>query len=252
MSIAQVFYIMTVTPRDDRFYTPRAQASTGRSMVSIESTVSDFETPRTSRSNSYRSVASSSDNSHNTSHSYHYQQLQQSLYTKQQSKSIFSGIASTGTHHPLPPRHDFHQSRIKPADSVNVPFPGRKLPSNYQPYFEMDTEEDIFSLTRHSRYEQVHRLIVEQKVPIDIRDANGNTILSIASQNGNKRIVKLALRYGCDINATNVSIQFHSLFEKSDGNSPVPLLITMSSLNFRRTEVIQLFISVLDMDLEIH
>lgn len=34
-------------------------------------------------------------------------------------------------------------------------------------------------------------------------DDNGNGILAIGSQNGSKKIVKLALRYGADINARN-------------------------------------------------
>jgi ankyrin repeat protein len=69
--------------------------------------------------------------------------------------------------------------------------------------------ESIFSLARHSRVEEVDRLLV-QGVDVNIRDENGNTILCIASQNGNKKMAKLALRWGCDINARNLK-----------GNSPL-------------------------------
>ena len=37
----------------------------------------------------------------------------------------------------------------------------------------------------------------------DSRDEHGNTILIVGAQNGNKRIVKIALRYGAQINMFN-------------------------------------------------
>lgn len=42
---------------------------------------------------------------------------------------------------------------------------------------------------------------------IDARDAMGNTLLSIACQNNNKRIAKLCMRRGADINTQNVRAQ---------------------------------------------
>lgn len=39
---------------------------------------------------------------------------------------------------------------------------------------------------------------------IDAMDATGNTLLSIACQNNNKRIAKLCLRRDADINTQNV------------------------------------------------
>ena len=40
-------------------------------------------------------------------------------------------------------------------------------------------------------------------VPVDVRDDNGKSILCVACQNGSKKLVKLALRYGVDINLCN-------------------------------------------------
>ena len=40
-------------------------------------------------------------------------------------------------------------------------------------------------------------------VPIDTIDENGNQILAIGCQNGKKKIIKMALKYGGDINAQN-------------------------------------------------
>ena len=62
--------------------------------------------------------------------------------------------------------------------------------------------EDVFSLARHDRRRAVEMLLL-RGVPPDVRDVNGNTILSIACQNGNKRMCKLALRYNANINSRN-------------------------------------------------
>lgn len=62
---------------------------------------------------------------------------------------------------------------------------------------------DIFSLARHGRYVELESLFLNGIDP-DSKDNFGNTILIIAAQNGNKRIAKMALRYGAQINMFNV------------------------------------------------
>jgi hypothetical protein len=62
--------------------------------------------------------------------------------------------------------------------------------------------EEIFSLARHNRGDQVEFLL-DNGVPVDVRDRHGNTILSVACQNGLKRMAKIALRRGADINSQN-------------------------------------------------
>jgi ankyrin repeat protein len=62
--------------------------------------------------------------------------------------------------------------------------------------------EDIFSFTRHGKADKVDALLL-RGVNVNTRDENGNTILAVACQNGNKRLVKVALRYGAQINACN-------------------------------------------------
>ena len=70
----------------------------------------------------------------------------------------------------------------------------------YKPFnFE---EYDIFSLSRHGRFIELETILLRGVDP-DSRDSYGNTILIIGAQNGNKRIVKLALRYGGQINMFN-------------------------------------------------
>ncbi|KAK1930927.1 OTU domain-containing protein 5-A [Phytophthora citrophthora] len=61
---------------------------------------------------------------------------------------------------------------------------------------------DLFSAARHNRYDSVMYML-DQGVPVNSRDVFGNSLLSIACQNGLKRIVKLALRRGANINSQN-------------------------------------------------
>lgn len=64
-------------------------------------------------------------------------------------------------------------------------------------------ENDIFSATRHNRVDSVTYML-DQGVSVNCKDEFGNTILSIACQNGLKRMAKLALRRGANINSRNV------------------------------------------------
>ncbi|ETV96995.1 hypothetical protein H310_09843 [Aphanomyces invadans] len=85
--------------------------------------------------------------------------------------------------------------------------------------------EHIFSLCRHGKYAEVENLLNQPDwtVPIDAKDNAGNTLLSIACQNNNKRIAKLCLRKGADVNTQNLNGQtvlhythaygFHDLME---------------------------------------
>ncbi|OQS05077.1 hypothetical protein THRCLA_02743, partial [Thraustotheca clavata] len=56
--------------------------------------------------------------------------------------------------------------------------------------------EHIMSLARHGKYAEVENLLNQPdwSLPIDAKDSAGNTLLSIACQNNNKRIAKLCLR----------------------------------------------------------
>lgn len=72
-----------------------------------------------------------------------------------------------------------------------------------QIFIEM-SQYDIFSLARHCNHEVLEYLLLKGISP-DSRDLDGNTILIIGAQNGNKRIVKLALRFGAQINMKNCS-----------------------------------------------
>tara|TARA_B100000780_G_scaffold205374_1_gene145960 strand:- start:125 stop:631 length:507 start_codon:yes stop_codon:yes gene_type:complete len=61
---------------------------------------------------------------------------------------------------------------------------------------------EIFQSTRHGRASEVTRLL-DKGVPVNVKDKFGNTILAVACQNGIKKLAKIALRRGADINSRN-------------------------------------------------
>ncbi|OWZ08509.1 hypothetical protein PHMEG_00018933 [Phytophthora megakarya] len=90
---------------------------------------------------------------------------------------------------------------------------------------EAEQLDTIFSLCRHGKYDEVELLLnsPDWSLGIDAKDATGNTLLSVACQNNNKRIAKLCMRRGADINTQNLNGQsllhycheygFHDLME---------------------------------------
>ncbi|KAJ8602648.1 hypothetical protein CTAYLR_004125 [Chrysophaeum taylorii] len=65
--------------------------------------------------------------------------------------------------------------------------------------------ETLASWARHGKYREIEDAMNQPDwlLPIDYQDALGNSLLSIAVQNGNKRIAKLCLRRGANINLAN-------------------------------------------------
>ncbi|CAN0457810.1 unnamed protein product, partial [Ectocarpus sp. 8 AP-2014] len=68
--------------------------------------------------------------------------------------------------------------------------------------------EQITSWARHARYADVETAMNQARaadwtMPIDYQNDLGVTLLHVAAQNGNKRIAKLCLRKGADVNKRN-------------------------------------------------
>ena len=65
---------------------------------------------------------------------------------------------------------------------------------------------ELCSYVRHGKYREVEEKMNEPDwtLPIDYPDIVGNTLLMVACQNGNKRIAKLCLRRGSNINEANI------------------------------------------------
>lgn len=74
--------------------------------------------------------------------------------------------------------------------------------NNQQKYNIDVTSVDIFSLARHGRFPELEQLM-QMGVDPNSKDKQGNTILIVGAQNGNKAIVKLALRHGALLNMSN-------------------------------------------------
>lgn len=72
---------------------------------------------------------------------------------------------------------------------------------------------NVLSAARHGRFAEIEAALSAGFYP-GYTDTYGNTIFHIACQNGRKRIAKLALKYGCDVNAQNMkgNTGLHFLF----------------------------------------
>lgn len=69
--------------------------------------------------------------------------------------------------------------------------------------YEIDiTSVDVFSLARHGHIQEL-RAVLEHGVDPNSKDKQGNTVLIVGAQNGNKAVCKLCLRHGALINMTN-------------------------------------------------
>ena len=68
---------------------------------------------------------------------------------------------------------------------------------------------DMCRCVRHHKYAELENMMnsPDLLVPIDYCDKDGNTLLMISCQNGNKRIAKLCLRRGSNINLQNTNGQ---------------------------------------------
>ena len=69
--------------------------------------------------------------------------------------------------------------------------------------------DQVFSWCRHGKYGDIENFFNDPDcaLSIDAKDAEGNTLLHTCAQNGNKRIAKLCLRRGADINMQNLNGQ---------------------------------------------
>ena len=61
-----------------------------------------------------------------------------------------------------------------------------------------------FTKCRLGRYADIEKFIAELRLPPDVRDHNDNTLLMTACQHGHKRIAKLCLRKGADVDSQNL------------------------------------------------
>lgn len=199
---------MDAKATDERFYTPRSSARRGYSSASSED--ERFVSPRESA----RSV-SSEENEWSTPREAPPPQpadQHQYAYAKQQPNDEY--YYQHASQRPAPPKTaapewSAHYPSAKYVDMETAQAhelrSARHAVHAVPPPLLPVAENDIFSAARHNRVDSVAYLL-DQGVPVNSRDAHGNTILSIACQNGLKRMAKLALRRGININSQNVSL----------------------------------------------
>ena len=91
-------------------------------------------------------------------------------------------------------------------DRVGTSEQNRK--TNEENVLEQEFRE-MCSYVRHGKYRELEDRMNEPdwNLPIDYVDVGGNTLLLISCQNGNKRIAKLCLRKGSNINKQNLNGQ---------------------------------------------
>lgn len=70
------------------------------------------------------------------------------------------------------------------------------------PEISLDPRQ-VFSAARHGRHKEVEAALVAGFDPASA-DSFGNTLFHVACQNGNKRIAKLAIKYGGNMDAQNL------------------------------------------------
>jgi ankyrin repeat protein len=68
---------------------------------------------------------------------------------------------------------------------------------------DFQKEVELFSAVRHNRYQFVQTTLEADSSKADSCDEHGNSLLLIAAQNNNKRICKLLIKNGANINLQN-------------------------------------------------
>jgi len=101
------------------------------------------------------------------------------------------------------------------ASAFSAYAPSRAIPQRCS---EASVEDEIYppqaySAARHGRSAQVEAALLGGLTP-NYTDSYGNTLFHVACQNGNKRVAKLVVKYGCDMDTQNAkgNTGLHFLF----------------------------------------
>lgn len=77
-----------------------------------------------------------------------------------------------------------------------------ELPKSEATEISLDVRQ-VFSSARHGKHKDVEGALIAGFDPASM-DSFGNTLFHVACQNGNKRIAKLSIKYGGDMDAQNL------------------------------------------------
>jgi len=91
------------------------------------------------------------------------------------------------------------RSPAAPSSALSVP----DAADNVKPAPKVGLDvKSVFSMARHGKHQDVEASLKAGFDPC-VTDNFGNTLFHVACQNGNKRIAKLAAKYGCDMDTLN-------------------------------------------------
>mmetsp|Transcript_770 Transcript_770/g.1282 ORF Transcript_770/g.1282 Transcript_770/m.1282 type:complete len:237 (+) Transcript_770:102-812(+) len=178
------------TPRDDRFYTPRGiqptsssdEWQTPRNGPLGNTSDGDYGTPRTGDYKDYKD----------------YNDYKNGNYVVADPHSYWNNVAAHASYN----AYQDTSQQVYPQDSKYNDDDDYENGLGIMEGVSEQDVEDIFSYARHGRCADMERLL-DRGIPLNVRDEYGNTILTIACQNGNKKVAKAVLRRGADINARN-------------------------------------------------
>ena len=191
------------SPRDERFYTPRAQALSARSCGSNSSC---YGTPRcdtSSISGSECERVVAHNNSFVSSTSQYCTNFESGIGADvvKDDQRARARLAQILNNRDDAFQKKYNQRPPKYIAKYQPPFRGKNL----DPYSEGNINvSEVLSLARHNRCVDLEEYLSRGIVSADLHDSNGNSILAVGCQNGNRRVVKVALRYGADINFKNL------------------------------------------------
>lgn len=126
--------------------------------------------------------------------------------------TVYEGVGSAGSSRPPRERKSRHYAAA--MDAFAGPGPGgdadagamqpRQVAEIAAPVSEAKSVDPrhVFSSARHGKHKDVEASLVAGFDP-HYQDGFGNTLFHVACQNGNKRIAKLAIKYGGDMDAQN-------------------------------------------------
>merc|ERR1712204_50740 len=131
-----------------------------------------------------------------------YMQQQQQMMMQQQQNAMKNGNISDDTmsissKRSRKSKKSSKSVRKKSTRSMNGSVSGHSDEKSSQAVIK-----DLFTKCLNNRHAEVEAMLAADMDP-NTKDEHGNGILHVAAQNGNKRLMKVALRWGADINGKN-------------------------------------------------
>lgn len=111
--------------------------------------------------------------------------------------NAISAISSKKKHRAFAAAFDSFATRTQADGDKQDSRPNEETPAKVS----LDPRE-VFSAARHGRHKEVDNALAAGFDPAYM-DSFGNSLFHVACQNGNKRIAKLAIKYGGDMDAQN-------------------------------------------------